>query len=300
MVALSSGVCLRRLITSQVAQFTVAHTLVSRRGVYNYASCRAFASTSDDGSCTIINETTTLLRNHRSGGEIILVGTAHVSKRSAEEVREVIARVKPEFVMVELDAARAARLRQGKLHDSAFLKEALAGFFKAHGSMGQQLLKVGMQGFYRLLSQLGMEPGGEFKAAMEAADALNARIVYGDQAMDVTLKRLADAVTLRDVMAMMTRPSPAWEAASGKGLGMGGLEGLVEGMKTRAAAQRVSAYFRAANPKLAAALIDERDDIMVRAIAGQQGRGVAVVGLAHLEGMEQRWREMQGSSRILR
>ena len=47
------------------------------------------------------------------------------------------------------------------------------------------------------------------------------------------------------------------------------------------------------NPQLAAALIDERDQVMVDCLSKLQGRVVGVVGLAHLDGMERRWQEMQ-------
>ena len=45
------------------------------------------------------------------GGQIFLVGTAHVSRSSAEEVRELIRVVQPTTVMVELCEQRAERLR---------------------------------------------------------------------------------------------------------------------------------------------------------------------------------------------
>ena len=57
--------------------------------------------------------------------QIFLVGTAHVSKASAEEVREMIRAVKPETVFVELDAQRARQLQQGKGKDQDFLKVTL-------------------------------------------------------------------------------------------------------------------------------------------------------------------------------
>ena len=38
--------------------------------------------------------------------EVIIVGTAHVSEKSREEVRETIAAVAPDIVGVELDEAR--------------------------------------------------------------------------------------------------------------------------------------------------------------------------------------------------
>jgi hypothetical protein len=43
---------------------------------------RSFASNGEEGSMTY-------LRNNRNGAQLYLVGTAHVSEKSAEEVREV-------------------------------------------------------------------------------------------------------------------------------------------------------------------------------------------------------------------
>ena len=45
--------------------------------------------------------------------QIFLIGTAHVSKASVEEVRSTIRRVQPATVLVELDAGRARNLRSG-------------------------------------------------------------------------------------------------------------------------------------------------------------------------------------------
>ncbi|KAL6041063.1 Carbohydrate esterase family 1 protein [Balamuthia mandrillaris] len=52
----------------------------------------------------------------RDGREFYILGTAHVSKRSAEEVKELIERVKPDVVMVELCEKRARKLRGEVAH----------------------------------------------------------------------------------------------------------------------------------------------------------------------------------------
>lgn len=41
-----------------------------------------------------------------NGKELILIGTAHVSKQSAEQVKEVIEREQPDSVCIELDEQR--------------------------------------------------------------------------------------------------------------------------------------------------------------------------------------------------
>lgn len=46
--------------------------------------------------------------------QIFLVGTAHVSKASTDEVQSMIRAVKPQTVFVEVDNARAERLMRGQ------------------------------------------------------------------------------------------------------------------------------------------------------------------------------------------
>lgn len=53
------------------------------------------------------------LRDASSGKEIYLLGTAHISKLSAEEAGELIRTVKPSCVMVELCRERADALMKG-------------------------------------------------------------------------------------------------------------------------------------------------------------------------------------------
>ncbi len=57
--------------------------------------------------------------------QVHLVGTAHVSKASSEEVREVIQAVQPQTVFVELDAQRGQQLRRGTPEDHNNLKARL-------------------------------------------------------------------------------------------------------------------------------------------------------------------------------
>jgi hypothetical protein len=249
--------------------------------------------------------TTSVLRNIHNGAEIFLVGTAHVSRRSAEEVREVIDAVRPHAVLIELCPARAQRLRSGQaLSDADFLRDALGSLFKPGSSVGQQLFKVGLQGMYRALRNLGLDPGGEFKAAMEAAAAHGARVICGDRDVQETFRRLAATVRVQDVLRMLSSDAPSppqhlvdFFEGGGEGGGEGGaaaaVEARVEAMKTRGMAREMSDYLRRLNPALAAALIDERDAHLVQQLAGLRGRVVGVVGLAHLDGIERRWAELQ-------
>lgn len=55
----------------------------------------------------------------------------------------------------------------------------------------------------RYLEAIGANPGLEFKVAMEEASARNAKIVLGDQPADVTMRKLSDAMSIKQLLAMM-------------------------------------------------------------------------------------------------
>jgi pheromone shutdown protein TraB len=52
-------------------------------------------------------------RIHLDGKEYILIGTAHVSKHSAEEVKQVIELERPDSVCIELDEQRYKAIIDG-------------------------------------------------------------------------------------------------------------------------------------------------------------------------------------------
>jgi len=63
---------------------------------------------------TIDKGDTDIHRLYHDGKEVILIGTAHVSKKSAETVEGVILAEKPDTVCVELCDSRSEERRVGK------------------------------------------------------------------------------------------------------------------------------------------------------------------------------------------
>ena len=64
-------------------------------------------------------------------------------------------------------------------------------------------------------------------------------------------------------------------------------------MKTRSGAAAMVAHLRRCAPGLAAALVDERDVLMAERLLQLRGTTVAVVGLAHVDGIERAWQAAQ-------
>ena len=61
-----------------------------------------------------------------------------------------------------------------------------------------------MKAVYQLLRQFhGLDPGLEFKVAMDECDASGARLVLGDRDQDATIRALRDAIDLADVLKLL-------------------------------------------------------------------------------------------------
>jgi len=100
--------------------------------------------------------------------EIILVGTAHVSRESIEEVQEVIRHEQPDMVCVELDSGRLASMTQ----QDSWEKLDLVKVFK-EGKGFLLMANLVLASFQRRLGQnMGVKPGDEMKAAIATASEL--------------------------------------------------------------------------------------------------------------------------------
>ncbi|XP_002979246.2 traB domain-containing protein isoform X2 [Selaginella moellendorffii] len=141
------------------------------------------------------------LKNSSNGAEIFLVGTAHVSAKSAEEVEEVIGIVKPDIVAVELCEERAKKLLAG-YHDTSLFQK-VQEFMKFPGGLKQKVVHLALSASYQAMREAGLEPGKEFKVAMEEAKARRAGILLIDQRYDVTISKLTKAIRIRDVINLL-------------------------------------------------------------------------------------------------
>jgi len=262
-------------------------------------------------------ETLSILRSSSTPREIYLVGTAHVSERSAREVRELIRLAKPSEVVVELCEQRLRTMRERIVDDegkkpsgesssngkSAFVQQAVKDFLGAFagGNVGDGLLQAAFKTFYSFFKLSGLDPGAEFKEAVKEADALGAKVVCADRDVTMTLRRLRESVTAADVMAIVmgrTRPGGP-PPPSAMGGSMDDIERIVENLKTRRHIREMREYMAYQMPRIARVFVDERDEIMVEALLRCKGeRIVAVVGMAHMDGIERRWEEAQKRLRL--
>ena len=250
------------------------------------------------------------LRNLRNGAAVYILGTAHISARSAQQTTELIRTVRPDTVVVELDARRAERLRremERDAHDSgeSFLTDLFQSFASNRsGSLLAKLLEPMLRSWYRSFRVAGLIPGGEFMNAIREAEALGARVVYGDRNARETLDRIVTELRSH-FLEILLRPKqfqvPAEvaefernlrEAIQRRGSVPGGTADVVDQLLNRPRVRQFNHFIGRHLPELMRPLLHERDAILAQSILNAPGeRVVAIVGLGHMDGIERRLRQ---------
>lgn len=210
------------------------------------------------------------------GRDLYLVGTAHVSKRSVEDVRSVIAELRPDTVCVELDATRHQALtdpsRWRNLDVFQVIRERKVLYL---------LTSLALSGFQRRLGEkLGVRPGAEMLAATQQAERVGAELVLADRDIQATLKRTWAALSFWDRLQLLGTLAASMFARGDI------TEEQVEAMKDKDTIGELVREFAEVMPRLQRPLIDERDRYLISAVREAPGqRVVAVVGAGHVGGM---------------
>lgn len=115
-----------------------------------------------------------------------LLGTAHVSKTSADTVEHLIANGGFDAVAIELDAGRYAALSDADRWSKMDLFRVLR-----EGKAGMLAVNLALSAFQqRLADQFGIEPGAEMRRAIAAAKQRGLRLLLVDRDIGVTLRRV--------------------------------------------------------------------------------------------------------------
>jgi pheromone shutdown protein TraB len=130
-------------------------------------------------------------------GRITLVGTAHVSQESVDEVERTIDEQDPDVVAVELDEGRYSQLK-GEEPDDIEARDLLSG------NTLYQFLAYWMLSYVqtRLGDRFDIEPGADMLAAVEAAEARGAGVALVDRDIQETMRRLWKRMRFREKLKM--------------------------------------------------------------------------------------------------
>ncbi|MDR2397682.1 MAG: TraB/GumN family protein [Spirochaetaceae bacterium] len=212
---------------------------------------------------------------------IILIGTAHVSRDSIAEVREIIQETQPDVVCVELDAGRY----QSMSEKESWERLNVVKVFKE----GQGFLLIAnlvLSSFQRRMgAELGVKPGEEMKTAIETAQTLNIPYTLCDREVQITLRRAWARCGLWNKCKLLS--SLLSSAFSREQLS----EAEIEKLKNRSELDDMMTALSEYLPPVKETLIDERDRYLAARIwsAGKEGgrkKQVAVVGAGHTQGIK--------------
>ncbi|MFD2761306.1 TraB/GumN family protein [Lentibacillus juripiscarius] len=218
-----------------------------------------------------------ITRIHQDGKEYILIGTAHVSKHSAEQVKEVIASEQPDAVCIELDKQRYKSVTEGnkwkEMDIFQVIKEKKATLL---------LMNLAISSFQkRMAKQFGINAGQEMIQGIESANETGAELVLADRDIQITFSRIWGTIGLKGKMMLLMQV-------------IGGIfsqetitEEELEKLKSKDMLDSMLDEFTEHFPRLKKPLIDERDQYLAQKIKEASGdKVVAVLGAAHVPGIK--------------
>jgi len=206
-----------------------------------------------------------------------LVGTAHVSLESVEDVRRTVELVRPDAICVELCPARHQSMTRRddwrKMDIYKVIKEGKAVFL---------LVQLVLQAFYRKIGdRLGVQPGAEMLEGVRLADETGATLVLADRDVQVTLKRVWGFLGFWKKFQLLTQLLTSIFTDEDVD------KSMIEDMKKQDQLASIMGTFAENFPQIKARLIDERDIYLAQKIRMAPGTNiVAVVGAGHVPGMQ--------------
>jgi len=210
--------------------------------------------------------------------EIKLIGTAHVSQQSVDEVRTAIQEYVPDVVAIELDPSRFAALK--KQARDPTVDDVLE--VKNFNSLLVQWLLAYLQ--RKIGLDVGVEPGAEMKIAIAEAEAHNIPIALVDRDIRITLLRFWSSLGFFEKIKMV------WALIISIAEIDNGEEIDIESLKEQNVIDMVMEEFRKFSPNGARALIDERDayiahQLVILKAQRPEAKILAVVGAGHRQGI---------------
>ncbi len=217
---------------------------------------------------------------HWGGTAITILGTAHVSKASADMVKTLLDTGEYDAVAIELCPSRHNAMVNpdalAKMDLFEIIKQGKAAMVAANLALGayQQ----------RMAEQLGIEPGAEMRAALNTASEHHIPVLLIDREISITLKRIYRNVSWWKrlnlfsglIASLLTRQQVSEEE----------IERLKEGDLLESAFTQ----FAEQAEELYEPLINERDHYMAarieqEVVKSQPKHILAVVGAGHMRGM---------------
>ncbi len=230
-----------------------------------------------------------ITRIYLNDKELILIGTAHVSKNSAEQVKEVVETEKPDSICIELDEQRYQSImdknKWKEMDIFKVIKEKKATLL---------LMNLAISSFQnRMAKELGVSAGQEMIQGIESAKETGATLVLADRNIQITFARIWGNIGLKGKIMLLAQ---IFASIFTKGSIS---EEELERMKNQDTINAILTDFTDVFPRLKTPLIDERDQYLAQKIKEAPGKKiVAVLGAAHVPGITKEINKEQDLERL--
>jgi pheromone shutdown-related protein TraB len=209
--------------------------------------------------------------------DVYLLGTAHVSEQSVQDVRSAVLNLEPDTICVELCPSRYEVL----VKQDAWQKMDIYQVIKQNKALFL-LAQLGLSTFYRKIGEkLGVKPGAEMLEGVTLAEKTGARLILADRDVNITLKRIWSSLSIWSKLKLLTHlaMSIMFQGDVNKE--------DIEKLKDKDQLQLVMDEFSRSFPQVQKTLVDERDQFLAHRISTSAGQKVlAVVGAAHVPGIK--------------
>ena len=212
---------------------------------------------------------------------LTIIGTAHVSANSVEEVKDAIYEQQPEVVAIELDRGRYIRLkeemagieRDDTISVTNIIKENKVSLFLTTTLLSYFQSKVG--------ADVDVKPGSEMLGAIEACEDLKIPVALIDRDIGTTLQRALNKMGFVEKAKFMY-------GLIASVLGFGDEEDVdIEDLKNPENIDELMEMFKDEAPSVYEVLVHERDAYLAgRLLQLPQDHVIAVVGAGHQPGIE--------------
>lgn len=218
-----------------------------------------------------------------AGRKITLIGTAHVSAQSVEEVKTEIQSNPPQCAAIELDSARYESMANPEKYKDLDIIKVL--------KRGEALLVLAnliLSSFQKRMGQnIGVKPGDEMRAAIDAAQEKNIPFELVDRPIKATLNRAWAKNSFWGKCKLLAALISS--AFSKEEISEEEIESLKKENEMDSMMGELSEYL----PKVKEVLIDERDRYLAAHIwecknaSGEAAQTVtAILGAGHLPGVQ--------------
>jgi pheromone shutdown-related protein TraB len=207
---------------------------------------------------------------------VYLLGTAHVSQKSVQEVRTTIETLRPDTVAIELCPSRY----QALINKDAWKKMNIFQVIKEQKALFL-LIQLIMTAFYKKIGEkLGVQPGAEMMEGITQAQKYGAQLTLADREVNITLQRVWGYLSVWQKMKMVLQL--IFSLFARESIEEEDIERLKNKDQLEVVMETVAQRF----PEVKKRLIDERDVFLAQKIREAPGETiVGIVGAGHVPGI---------------